>query len=94
MAEVVLQGLTKRFGETLAVKGVHLQVRDEELVVLVGPSGCGKTTTLRLIAGLEEADSGEIFIGGRSVLNVAPKDRDIAMAFHHKYHSKHFDLEK
>ena len=81
MAEVVLQGLTKRFGETLAVKGVHLQVRDEELVVLVGPSGCGKTTTLRLIAGLEEADSGEIFIGGRSVLNVAPKDRDIAMVF-------------
>ncbi len=81
MAEVVLQGLTKQFGETLAVNRVYLQIQDQELVVLVGPSGCGKTTTLRLIAGLEEADSGEIFIGGRSVLQVPPKDRDIAMVF-------------
>jgi len=81
MAEVVLQGLTKRFGETLAVNHVYLHVQDQELVVLVGPSGCGKTTALRLIAGLEEADSGEIFIGGRSVLDVPPRDRDIAMVF-------------
>jgi len=81
MAEVVLQGLTKRFGETLAVNHAYLHVQDQELVVLVGPSGCGKTTALRLIAGLEEADSGEIFIGGRSVLDVPPRDRDIAMVF-------------
>ena len=81
MAEVVLQGLTKRFGKTLAVNHVYLHVQDQELVVLVGPSGCGKTTALRLIAGLEEADSGEIFIGGRSVLDVPPRDRDIAMVF-------------
>ena len=81
MAEVVLQGLTKQFGQTLAVNRVYLEIKDRELVVLVGPSGCGKTTTLRLIAGLEEPGSGEIFIGGRSVLQVAPKDRDIAMVF-------------
>ncbi|HIA19714.1 MAG TPA: ABC transporter ATP-binding protein [Planctomycetes bacterium] len=64
-AEVVLQGLTKQFGQTLAVNRLYLHIQDQELVVLVGPSGCGKTTTLRLIAGQEEADSGEIFIGGR-----------------------------
>ncbi|MEO2020946.1 MAG: ABC transporter ATP-binding protein, partial [Pirellulaceae bacterium] len=81
MAEVVLQGLTKNFGQTRAVNHIYLHVQDQELVVLVGPSGCGKTTALRLIAGLEEADSGEIFIGGRSVLTIPPKDRDIAMVF-------------
>ena len=52
MAEVVLQGLTKQFGQTLAVNRVYLHIQDQELVVLVGPSGCGKTTTLRLIARL------------------------------------------
>ena len=81
MAEVVLQGLTKHFGQTRAVNQIYLHVQDQELVVLVGPSGCGKTTALRLIAGLEEADSGEIFIGGRSVLTIPPRDRDIAMVF-------------
>ena len=81
MAEVVLQGLTKRFGQTQAVNHIYLHVEDRELVVLVGPSGCGKTTALRLIAGLEEADSGEIFIGGRSVLTIPPRERDIAMVF-------------
>ncbi|MDE0736845.1 MAG: sn-glycerol-3-phosphate ABC transporter ATP-binding protein UgpC [Pirellulaceae bacterium] len=81
MAEVVLQGLTKRFGQTRAVNHIYLHVKDQELVVLVGPSGCGKTTALRLIAGLEEADSGEIFIGGRSVLTIPPRERDIAMVF-------------
>ncbi|MCP4815146.1 MAG: ABC transporter ATP-binding protein, partial [Planctomycetaceae bacterium] len=81
MAEVVLQGLTKRFGETLAVNHAYLHVQDQELVVLVGPSGCGKTTALRLIAGLEEVTSGEIFIDDRLVNDVAPGDRDIAMVF-------------
>jgi multiple sugar transport system ATP-binding protein len=54
---------------------------DGELLVLVGPSGCGKTTTLRMIAGLEEATEGEVWIGSRMVNGVAPKDRDVAVVF-------------
>ena len=64
-----------------AVNDLSLQVKDEEFLVLVGPSGCGKTTALRMIAGLEEQSSGDIFIGERLVNDVAPKDRDIAMVF-------------
>jgi multiple sugar transport system ATP-binding protein len=63
------------------VNDLDLQVRDEEFLVLVGPSGCGKTTALRMLAGLEEQTSGDIFIGERRVNDVAPKDRDIAMVF-------------
>jgi multiple sugar transport system ATP-binding protein len=64
-----------------AVKGIDLEIKDGEFMVLVGPSGCGKTTTLRMLAGLEEVNSGAIRIGDRDVTNVAPKDRDIAMVF-------------
>jgi len=64
-----------------AVPGIDLEIRDGELMVLVGPSGCGKSTTLRMLAGLEEVDSGRIFIGDRDVTTMAPKDRDIAMVF-------------
>jgi multiple sugar transport system ATP-binding protein len=81
MAKVVLNKLTKTFKNTTAVKGVTLEIKDKEFLVLVGPSGCGKTTALRMIAGLEEISSGEIFIGERLVNDVSPKDRDIAMVF-------------
>ena len=81
MAGVTLKGLTKRFGDVVAVNNVDLEIRDGEFLVLVGPSGCGKTTCLRMVAGLEEATDGEIRIGERLVNNVAPKDRDIAMVF-------------
>ncbi len=82
MAEVNLKNVTKRFEKNLiAVDHVNLDVRDKEFVVLVGPSGCGKSTTLRMIAGLEEVSEGEIFIDGRRVNDVPPKDRDIAMVF-------------
>jgi multiple sugar transport system ATP-binding protein len=74
--------VTKKFGEAVfAVNDLSIQVKDEEFLVLVGPSGCGKTTALRMIAGLEEQTSGDIFIGERLVNDVAPKDRDIAMVF-------------
>jgi multiple sugar transport system ATP-binding protein len=64
-----------------AVPGIDLEIGDGEFMVLVGPSGCGKSTTLRMLAGLEEVNSGKIFIGDREVTNTPPKDRDIAMVF-------------
>src|SRR5437899_2996711 len=81
MASVTLKELTKEFKEVIAVNKVDLEIRDKEFLVLVGPSGCGKTTALRMIAGLEEATAGEIYIGERVVNDVSPKDRDIAMVF-------------
>src|SRR5690349_8745448 len=81
MAEVALRNIVKTFDRTPAVAGIDLDINDREFVVLVGPSGCGKTTTLRMIAGLEEATSGEIYIGDQLVNDVPPKDRDIAMVF-------------
>ncbi|HVR88884.1 MAG TPA: ABC transporter ATP-binding protein [Candidatus Limnocylindria bacterium] len=81
MATVTFDHVTKKFGDVFAVNDLSLQVKDEEFLVLVGPSGCGKTTALRMIAGLEEQSSGDIFIGERLVNDVAPKDRDIAMVF-------------
>jgi len=81
MARVFLEGVSKKFGTVTAVNNVSLEIPDQQFTVLVGPSGCGKTTALRLIAGLEEATSGNIYIGDRLVNDVAPKDRDIAMVF-------------
>ena len=79
---VSLCNLVKRFADgTVAVKGINLEVAEGEFLTLLGPSGCGKTTTLRLIAGLEEADEGSIEIGGRDVTEVDPGDRNIAMVF-------------
>jgi len=81
MAEVVLSGVTKHFGDVVAVDTVDLEILDGEFMALVGPSGCGKSTLLRMIAGLEEITDGTIEIGGRVVNDVPPKDRDIAMVF-------------
>jgi len=82
MAGLVLKNVTKIFpGNVQAVKNLNLEVEDKEFVVLVGPSGCGKSTILRLIAGLEETTEGEIYIDGRLVNDVAPRDRDVAMVF-------------
>src|SRR5262249_9945996 len=81
MAEVVRDKIEKRFGDVTAVAGIALTVKDQEFVILGGPSGCGKTTSLRMIAGLEEPTGGDIRIGGKSVVHVPPRDRDIAMVF-------------
>ena len=78
---VGLRGVEKRYGDVVAVKSLDLEVRPGELMVLVGPSGCGKSTLLRLIAGLETATSGEVWIGGRRVDDVEPGARDVAMVF-------------
>jgi multiple sugar transport system ATP-binding protein len=64
-----------------AVPGIDLEINDGEFMVLVGPSGCGKSTTLRMLAGLEDVNSGNIYIGDRDVTTVPPKNRDIAMVF-------------
>jgi multiple sugar transport system ATP-binding protein len=82
VATIVLDGITKQFPDgTTAVRSLDLSIADGELMVLVGPSGCGKTTALRMVAGLEEVTEGTIFIGGRPVNDVEPRDRDIAMVF-------------
>jgi multiple sugar transport system ATP-binding protein len=81
LAQVNFEGVTKHFGETVAVDDLTLSVTDGELLVLLGPSGCGKTTALRLVAGLEELTQGTVSIGERVVNDVDPKDRDIAMVF-------------
>src|ERR1700737_1211308 len=81
MAQVALRNIVKTFDKTPAVQGIDLDIADREFIVLVGPSGCGKSTALRMIAGLEEATSGEIYIGDQLVNDVPPKDRDIPMVF-------------
>ena len=64
-----------------SVTDFNLEIQDKEFIIFVGPSGCGKSTTLRMIAGLEEISKGEMYIGGRLINDVPPKDRDIAMVF-------------
>lgn len=81
MAKLVMQQISKAFGDTRVVENLDLEIDEGELFVLLGPSGCGKSTVLRLIAGLEEIDSGQMFISGREVNHVAPKDRNVAMVF-------------
>ena len=82
MATVELKNITKVYdGNVKAVDNVNIDILDREFVVLVGPSGCGKSTTLRMVAGLEDISSGELYIDGKMVNDVPPKDRDIAMVF-------------
>ena len=82
MAGVILKDVTKVYaGGVKAVSEFNIDIQDKEFIILVGPSGCGKTTTLRMIAGLEEITSGELYIGDKLCNDVAPKDRDIAMVF-------------
>jgi multiple sugar transport system ATP-binding protein len=82
MSRVVLKDIVKRFRRgVVAVDRVSLEIADQEFFVILGPSGCGKTTLLRIVAGLEEPDEGEVYIGERRVNGLEPKERDIAMVF-------------
>ena len=82
MASLLLKGIYKVYPSGVtAVTDFNLEIKDKEFIVFVGPSGCGKSTTLRMIAGLEEISKGELYIDGKLVNDVVPKDRDIAMVF-------------
>jgi multiple sugar transport system ATP-binding protein len=81
MAHLIINNLEKSFGSTRVINNISFNVQEGEFCILLGPSGCGKTTVLRMIAGLEQQDSGEIFIDDREVSNLTPKERDIAMVF-------------
>ncbi|MDD7413473.1 MAG: sn-glycerol-3-phosphate ABC transporter ATP-binding protein UgpC [bacterium] len=82
MASLSLRNIYKVYpGDVVAVSDFNLEIEDKEFVVLVGPSGCGKSTTLRMVAGLEDISSGELYIDGKLVNHIPPKDRDIAMVF-------------
>ncbi|RWC92787.1 MAG: ABC transporter ATP-binding protein [Mesorhizobium sp.] len=81
MAQIQLKKVTKGWGSVVGVDNVDLDIRDEEFMVFLGPSGCGKTTTMRMIAGLNDLSSGEIWIDGELVNEFDPRDRDVAMVF-------------
>lgn len=94
MPEIKLEKLTKLYGKVEVLHGIDLEMADAEFTVLVGPSGCGKSTSLRMIAGLETVSSGEIYIGGRAVSQLEPKERDIAMVFQDYALYPHMDVAK
>ena len=81
MAGLRIEQVTKSFGSNKILDNVSLELAEDELLVILGPSGCGKSTLLRLIAGLEELDAGEIFIGDRQVDKLRPRDRNVALVF-------------
>ena len=81
MAEIQLRNVSKRWGDFIGVHDFNLTIADQEFLVLLGPSGCGKTTTMRMIAGLEDASGGDIIVDGKRINDLDPKDRDVAMVF-------------
>ncbi|MGL4370482.1 MAG: ABC transporter ATP-binding protein, partial [Spirochaetota bacterium] len=94
MAELILRNVSKTYRGAAAVEHVDLKISDREFAVIVGPSGCGKTTLLRMIAGLEELSSGDIFVDGRNITKLPPKDRDIAMVFQNFALYPHMTVEE
>src|ERR1700712_3954329 len=96
MATVTFEQATRIFpkAERPAVDALDLEIADGEFLVLVGPSGCGKSTSLRMLAGLEEVDSGAVLIGDRDVTDAPPASREIAMGFQNYALSPHMTVEK
>ena len=92
MATLQLKNITKQFGDTQVIKGIDLDVNDREFVVFVGPSGCGKSTLMRMIAGLEDITSGDMYIGNDRVNNLPPKEREVGMVFQSYALYPHMDV--
>ena len=81
MADISLRNVVRRFKSVTAVDGLSLEIADGEFTVLLGPTGAGKTTTLRIVAGLEQPDQGEVWIDGRNARDLEPASRDVAFVF-------------
>ena len=81
MGAIQLKNVTKKFGDQMVIDDLNLSIEDGSFTVLVGPSGCGKSTTLRMITGLDEPTSGDIYIDGKKINDLTPGKRDIAMVF-------------
>jgi len=94
MPGLALREIRKRFGDQQVLEDISLDIGENELLVLLGPSGCGKSTILRIIAGLEEADSGEVYIDGRRVEKLRPRDRNVALVFQNYSLYPHMTIEK
>lgn len=94
MASISINGLSKSYGSVSVLKSLSLDIPDGEFVALVGPSGCGKSTTLKILAGLETASSGQVYIGERDVTDTEPGKRDIAMVFQNYALYPHLTVEK
>jgi spermidine/putrescine transport system ATP-binding protein len=91
---ISLQNVTKRFGSVTAVDDVSLDIREGEFLTLLGPSGCGKTTTMRMIAGFEEPDGGQILLRGHDVVGIPPNKREVNMCFQHYALFPHMSVEE
>ena len=94
MAQIELENVTKRFGNTTAVKNLSLQIQDQEFFVLLGPTGAGKTTTLRCIAGLEKPEQGNIHIDRQDVTHWGPAERDVALVFQYYSLYPHYTVRQ
>ena len=94
MAKVTLEKVSKFYGNVEAVKKINLEINDKEFLVLVGPSGCGKSSTLRMIAGLEEIDEGNIKIGNETVNELEPRERNVSMVFQNYALYPHMTVEE
>ena len=94
MAKITLDQLSKSYGSTEVLHHINGDIDDGSLVVIVGPSGCGKSTLLRMIAGLEDINSGEISLGGKVINQLAPRDRDVSMVFQNYALYPHLSVAK
>ncbi len=94
MGELIIRGLSKSFDGVPVLDNVSLECAPGELLVLLGPSGCGKSTLLRLVSGLEEADSGEIYLGGRRIDHLSPRERNVALVFQNYSLYPHMSVAK
>ena len=94
MADLTITNVNKFYDKTQVLFDVNLDIKDGEFIVLVGPSGCGKSTLLRMIAGLEDINSGEISLGEKVINQLAPRDRDVSMVFQNYALYPHLSVAK